>query len=499
MEQLSSIKIKLFFSEYSELVEKFSNLVKENGFKPLYYKDYRKIAGKLCKKNPEEVIIEFINYESFKIIFRPGNTVIYSGSLFDLSFGTFIKDYFRKELKEMSEKNNAYNEKNNTYDIWGDAVKCNESAVSAGNITTSTSNAISSNMSNKSDYSNVFSVDNDIATSYRSLTQDYYGGLEKKITKLEKEKSRVKAELDDICSKLDLDDIYSKLDELLKEIAEEQRFSKYKCDGVDFEFKSLLSKINELEEKINTKEDKKCDKRKDNEKTMNANKMFNFDFGFVDSNIRMSPYGMAIRNADGRYVSYDVKTGSVIDVEPFNFEGNRFMMKMPVAVKDVAVGDIVIHNHKPMFVVNTNDKVTVIDIYNGEEKNILLTRSMFGFDFVTKVVSFINFSNASAENPFGNMWPLFMLSDNNSGFGLNGANPEDSRTTMLMLMAMMGQSGMPANMFQNPMFMMALMNDGGSNMQDLMMVMAMSSVMNNNNSTDFKIPASPAVVPPNNQ
>lgn len=492
MEQLSSVKIKLIFSEYSELVEKFNNLVKENGFKPLYYKDYRKIAGKLCKEDPEEVVIEFINNESFKIIFYPGNTVIYSGSLLDSSFGTFIKSYFKEIPKEM-------NEKNNNYDIWGNAVKCNESAVSTGSAVSPTSNAISSNISNYSDYSNALGVDYDTATSYRSLTQDYYSELEKKITKLEEEKSKIKVKLDDICFKLDLDDIYSKLDELLKEITDEQRFNKYKFDGVDFELKSLLSRINELEEKINTKEDKKCNKRKDNEKTMNTNKMFNFDFGFVDSNIRMSPYGMAIRNADGRYVSYDVKTGSVIDVEPFNFEGNRFMMKMPVAVKDVAVGDIVIHNHKPMFVVNTNDKVTVIDIYNGEEKNILLTKSMFNFDFVTKVVSFINFSDASAENPFGNMWPLFMLSDNNSGFGLNGANPEDSRTTMLMLMAMMGQSGMPANMFQNPMFMMAFMNDGDSNMKDLMMVMAMSSAMNNSNSTGFKIPAAPAVVPPNNQ
>lgn len=490
MEQLSSIKIKLIFSEYSELVEKFNNLVKENGFKPLYYKDYRKITGKLCKKNPEEVIIEFINNESFKIIFYPGNTVVYSGNLFDLSFGTFIKDYFRKELKEM-------NEKNNTYDIWGDTVKYNESAVSAVSAASSTSNAIHSNMSNNSNYFNTLGVDyNNTTSSYYSFPQDYYRDLEKKITKLEEEKAKIKAELDYI---------YSKLDELLKKITEEQRFSKYKFDDVNYKIDSILPRISELENNNNNnnnndiKENKKCEKRKDNEKTMNTNKMFNFDFGFVDSNIRMSPYGMAIRNADGRYVSYDVKTGSVIDVEPFNFEGNRFMMKMPVAVKDVAVGDIVIHNHKPMFVVNTNDKVTVIDIYNGEEKNILLTRSMFGFDFIIKVVSLINFSNASAENPFGNMWPLFMLSDSNSGFDLNGANPEDSRTTMLMLMAMMGQSGMPANMFQNPMFMMALMNDEGSDMKDLMMVMAMSSVMNNSNSTDFKIPAAPAVVPLNNQ
>ena len=46
MEQLSSIKIKLIFSEYSELVEQFNILVKENQFKPLYYKEYRIITGK---------------------------------------------------------------------------------------------------------------------------------------------------------------------------------------------------------------------------------------------------------------------------------------------------------------------------------------------------------------------------------------------------------------------------------------------------------------------
>ena len=494
MEQLSSIKIKLTFSEYSKLVEQFNILVKENQFKPLYYKEYRIITGKSYKENTKEVVIELINNDSFKITFYPDNIVIYTGNIFDLSFGTFIKSYFKEIPKEMNEKSN--------YDLWGNTIKYDESAVSAVNTASSASNMTSSNMSNNSGYSNVLSgcsnvigVDTPVI-SYYGLPQDYYSDIEKRLQKLEEAKVKIKEDLDDICSKLDLDYIYSKIDEIFREITENQSFNGYRFDDIDYRIESIKEKIDELNR---AREEKQCDKRKDNEKTMNTNKMFNFDFGFVDSNIRMSPYGMAIRNADGRYVSYDVKTGSVIDVEPFNFEGNRFMMKMPVAVKDVAVGDIVIHNHKPMFVVNTNDKVTVIDIYNGEEKNILLTKNMFNFDFVTKVVSFINFSNASAENPFGNMWPLFMLSDNNSGFGLNGANPEDSRTTMLMLMAMMGQSGMPANMFQNPMFMMALMNDGNSDMKDLMMVMAMSSAMNNSNSTGFKIPAAPAVVPPNNQ
>ena len=166
-------------------ITKYIKELKENGFKPLYYKDYRKIAGKLCKENPEEVIIEFINYESFKIIFCPGNTVIYSGSLFDLSFGTFIMDYFRKELKEMNEKNNTC-DKNGTYGLWGNTFKYNESAVSADSAASSTSNAIHSNMSNNSDYSNTLGVDyNNTISSYYSFPQDYYSDLEKRLQKLE--------------------------------------------------------------------------------------------------------------------------------------------------------------------------------------------------------------------------------------------------------------------------------------------------------------------------
>lgn len=468
MEQLSPIKIKLTFSEYSKLVEQFNILVKENQFKPLYYKEYRTITGKSYKENTKEVVIELINDDSFKITFYPDNIIIYTGNIFDLSFGTFIKSYFKEIPKEMNEKSN--------YDLWGNTIKYDESAVSAASAVTSASSTISSNMSNNSSCSNVLGVDYTPVTSYYSLPQDYYSDIEKRLQKLEEAKVKIKEDLDDICSKLDLDHIYSTIDKIFKEITENQSFNGYRFDDIDYRIESIKEKIDELNRAI---EEKQCNKRKDNEKTMNTNKMFNFDFGFVDSNIRMSPYGMAIRNADGRYVSYDVKSGSVIDVEPFNFEGNRFMMKMPVAVKDVAVGDIVIHNHKPMFVVNTNDKVTVIDIYNGEEKNILLTKNMFGFDFVTKVVSFINFSGASAENPFGNMWPLFMLSDSNSGFDLNGATAQDPKD-MLMLMAIMGQmSGAPANMFQNPMFMMAFLNDGKSDMKDFLMFMAMTSAMNN--------------------
>lgn len=460
MDQASHVKLKFNYQEYQNLLTEFNTQQKQGKYKPLPYNDYRLIAGKFFTNPISEVVIERVDVNNFIIVFLPTATTIYAGKMDDNSFGSFIHNYIKENQKETM-TNNSYNVKNNTYDIWGDKVKYNESAVinSAASASVCSSDGVYSTAGDYSNYSNTVTLIDS------SRVYDLHKELEKRVQGLAEESA---------CAQADLKDIHRKLDELLDMITHGRYFNEYQFDTIHNDIDSIVSRVEEIENKFKVE-----DKRKDNEKTMNTNKMFNFDFGVVDSNIRMSPYGMAIRNADGRYVSYDVKSGSVIDVEPFNFEGNRFMMKMPVAVKDVAVGDIVIHNHKPMFVVNTNDKVTVIDIYNGEEKNILLTKNMFGFDFVTKVVSFINFSGASAENPFGNMWPLFMLSDSNSGFDLNGATAQDPKN-MLMLMAIMGQmSGAPANMFQNPMFMMAFLNDGKSDMKDFLMFMAMTSAMNN--------------------
>ena len=111
--------------------------------------------------------------------------------------------------------------------------------------------------------------------------------------------------------------------------------------------------------------------------------MMKFDFGPVDSSVHMSLYGMAIKNASGTYVAYDVKTGSIMDVDIINFEGaNKFMYKMPVALSAVQIGDVIVHSKHPMFVsevdIETN-RMVAVDIYDGEEKVIVPTQSPFGF------------------------------------------------------------------------------------------------------------------------
>lgn len=203
------------------------------------------------------------------------------------------------------------------------------------------------------------------------------------------------------------------------------------------------------------------------EKKGNENmKGFNFDFGFcTNDNVKMSPYGLAIMNTAGTYVAYDAKSDSVVDVDCFNFNGGKYMFKMPVAIKDIKKGDVVIHNKVPMFVTDVTDGIKVVDIREGEKKEIMPATNMFGFNFVTKVVSIFDgmMNGMDANNPFGNMLPFFMM---DSSKGDNDA--------MLMFMMMQGQTG-SVDMFSNPMMMYFMMKDGkNSDMLPLMMMMNMN-------------------------
>lgn len=151
------------------------------------------------------------------------------------------------------------------------------------------------------------------------------------------------------------------------------------------------------------------------------NKMFNFDFGPIKGdNVRMSMYGLAVKNKDGNYVAWDKTNENIMNVDILNFNGDGIMYKIPAAIKDIKDGDIIIHNKVPMFVLEAFDKsLDVIDIYSGERKSVIPTRSPFGFNFVVRVISLIDFSAMGgdapdADHPFGNMWPLFLLGDSSS-------------------------------------------------------------------------------------
>lgn len=238
-----------------------------------------------------------------------------------------------------------------------------------------------------------------------------------------------------------------------------------KCAMIDNDY--IDDRINKVLNEQNT-----FNNNVDNKKGNKKMKAFNFDFGpCTTDNIRMSMYGLAVKNANGTWVSYNPESKEIIDVDIFNFDGGKFLYKMPVAIKDIAPGMVIVHNRKAMFVIEVGDSgIMVVDPQAGEEKKILPTKNCFNFNFYTRVVSlFDSFMKSpenapSVENPFGNMLPLFMLSENSGEFDMN---------TMLMLSMMSGQSGMDFS--KNPMMMYFLMKDS-KNADDLLPLMFMGNL-----------------------
>lgn len=186
--------------------------------------------------------------------------------------------------------------------------------------------------------------------------------------------------------------------------------------------------------------------KKDLNKEKDIMKMFNFDFGPANSDIALSMRGMAVRNSEGRFVSYDFDKDEIVDVDAFTIESRTSLFyKMPVALKDVAIGDIIIHNKHYCFVIDTivdGNVLNVVDITNGSIQSIYPTKSPFGFNFVTKIVSLVDYKNANADCPFGNILPLIMMQNGDMNevlpFLMMNGNTSFKDMDPMMLMCLFG-------------------------------------------------------------
>ena len=190
---------------------------------------------------------------------------------------------------------------------------------------------------------------------------------------------------------------------------------------VDSKIEELINDINEI--KINSDPLGETIKFKNNEYIKvvrkEENNMFNFDFGpCKDSNIKMSTYGLAIKDAAGKWVSYDKTNDSIVDVSPLTFGDGKYFYKMPVAIKDIKEGDVIIHEKRPMFVgmVCKDGDLSVVDIMSAERKVIMPVKNMFNFNYYIKVVSIMDMAGAttqpSEDNPFGNPMMFLLMDDN---------------------------------------------------------------------------------------
>lgn len=203
---------------------------------------------------------------------------------------------------------------------------------------------------------------------------------------------------------------------------------------------------------------------------MEMKKMFgNIEFGPV-RNMNLSHLGIALRNAAGEIVSYDKSKDEIVNVDLIDFNAEGMIYAMPVAIKDIKKGDVIRHtNGNAVFVTSVENGIHVVDVAAGEKKEIIPTKSMFGFDFVTKIVSLIDFSaaGASKDAPFGNMLPLMLMADGN----------KNMKDMILPIMLMNGGSfgNLGSLDMSNPLILMAFM--GGSEGKDFFPMLMLNQMM----------------------
>ena len=130
-------------------------------------------------------------------------------------------------------------------------------------------------------------------------------------------------------------------------------------------------------------------KEKEKESKMDFSKILNIDFGKVPHTAELKPsiYGVAVLGFDNRYRAYDKINDKVMDVTGMTFDTDM-LFKIPVAVSQVRVGDVIINasNYVTVTNVHPDGTFTVVDPKASEQKIAIPAKNMFGFDFVTKIM-----------------------------------------------------------------------------------------------------------------
>ena len=191
-------------------------------------------------------------------------------------------------------------------------------------------------------------------------------------------------------------------------------------------------------------DDKLNERKEPTNKMEKTNDFLTFDFGPVnDKQFAASPYGIAVYAPEtDTWLTYNADTNEVVDAKIFHFDVKGFFYKIPTPISNIKTGDIIIHMGTPMFVraVNTDNTVTAVNYHDASVTTILPKKSPFGFNFITKVISLMNFDKMTADkdNPFGNMLPFFMMQDGKFDpmmlLFMNGGNMENMNPLLLYLM-----------------------------------------------------------------
>lgn len=160
--------------------------------------------------------------------------------------------------------------------------------------------------------------------------------------------------------------------------------------------------------------------------------------------------GLAVKRADGDYVSYDPISGKIMNMMQFvinNESISKFIFLMPMA--QLQAGDI-IKNNKTYYYVREiyNGGVKVISLNSGAYSNIVEEQNIiFGTTMYSKVISLFNMAGGqqATGGMFGQFNPMmFMLMDKSEDGDSDGM---DFMEAMVIMQMFNGSQNMFGGMF----------------------------------------------------
>lgn len=144
--------------------------------------------------------------------------------------------------------------------------------------------------------------------------------------------------------------------------------------------------------------------------------MGDFKFGKVENTsvIKYSFKGIAFKTKDGTYNVYN-EDDTLTNVSDMVLDIPTFAI--PVSKKKLVKGDIILHpsDRTPLVVKeNAQTAIIAVDPITNEVKTFAPKKSVFGFDFYTKITTpmdMLGGAAATEDEPFGNMLPFLMFGD----------------------------------------------------------------------------------------
>ena len=176
-----------------------------------------------------------------------------------------------------------------------------------------------------------------------------------------------------------------------------------------------------------------------NNKSSTMKKM-NFEMGPVTGDqFKLTLMGGVAVAVDGGYSSYDKEDGSLTDVSGFTMDFDGAFYNMPSV--EVEEGDLIKTKNGYGYVTKTKENSVKVMLLDGEVKEIISTKSPFGFEFYTKVVSIFDMAGGEGNSMFGDMNPMMMMMMGGSGSGSGNSPFGGDMMSMMMMSQMMGGEG----------------------------------------------------------